>query len=437
MAPPSSLPSAADVAAAAKQKYDATYGASRAALAESVEAQAEFFFQRNELVTVYFHTLINQNAFAGQPNQGHFAVADLLLVRAIQTAVTTNVDALIETAGQLLFGHVGAGIDGHGVAALPPDTAPLLKIHGCRVMDPNHMIWAPGQLAAAPISDRIASSETWLRGRMLDRDLLIIGYWTDWDYHNNVLAETLGAVRPARVIVIDPADAAAFVERAPVLYEPGERAETAFQRVNTSGSVFLTALRLEFSKSFVRQILHSGVQDFHDETGTHPPGDWTEPPDLGNDVLWQMRRDLEGCTPNEPAHERRPPNGVARRTHPFSSFEPAAPLRMGDTGCWTGVGSVSCALSTNHSIESSLRSSGRRRDQQIGADIAQERDDRSRPDDARPHDVPLFRRVGRSSALPHPRLSAVIAAGAPSKSTLDGLQALGRWGGVQQPLPRG
>jgi hypothetical protein len=308
MDPPSSLPSAAAVAAAAKKKYDATYGMSRAALAEGVEAQAEFFFQRNELATVYFRTLIDQNAFAGQPNQGHLAVADLLLVRAIQTAVTTNVDALIETAGQLLFGQVGVGIDGDGVAALPPDTAPLLKIHGCRVKDPNHMIWAPGQLHAEPISDRIASSETWLKARMLDRDLLIIGYWTDWDYLNAVLAATLGAVSPARVIVIDPADATAFVERAPVLYELGQRAKAAFQRVNTSGSVFLTALRLEFSKSYVRQVLHSGIQDFHDETGTHPPEHWTEPPDQGNDVLWQMRRDLEGCTPNEPAHERRPPD---------------------------------------------------------------------------------------------------------------------------------
>src|ERR1700741_3497737 len=96
MAPPSSLPSAAALAAAAKHKYDAMYGAARAPLAEGVEDQAEFFFQRGELATVYFRTLVDQNAFAGQPNAGHFAVADLLLVRAIQTGVTTNVDTLIE-----------------------------------------------------------------------------------------------------------------------------------------------------------------------------------------------------------------------------------------------------------------------------------------------------------------------------------------------------
>jgi len=306
MASPSSLPSAAAVAAAAKRQYDATYGVTRAPLPVEVEEQAEFFFQRGELATVYFRTLIDQNAFAGRPNHGHFAVADLLLVRSIQTAITTNVDALIETAGQWLLGQVGVGIDGIGVAALPPETAPLLKIHGCRVADPVNMIWALGQLTTEPVASRIASSGDWLRVRLLDRDLLIVGYWTDWDYLNNVLATTLDAVRPARVIVVDPADAAAFVEKAPVLYELGERATTGFRRVHASGSDFLAALRQAFSKSFIRRTLHLGILDYHDQTGGDPPVDWTEPPDLPNDVLWQVRRDLEGCTPTQPAQQRRP-----------------------------------------------------------------------------------------------------------------------------------
>src|SRR5262249_9048030 len=117
MAPPSSLPSAATIAARAKLKYDAIYGATRPPMSAGVEEQAEFFFQRGELATVYFRTLIDQNAFASPPNEGHYAAADLLLVRAIQTAVTTNVDTLIETAGQMLFGQVGVGIEEAVVAA--------------------------------------------------------------------------------------------------------------------------------------------------------------------------------------------------------------------------------------------------------------------------------------------------------------------------------
>jgi hypothetical protein len=307
MAPPSSLPSAAALAARAKRLYDAQYGLARDPLPADVEEQAEFFFRRGELATVYFRRLIDPNAFAGQPNPGHHAVADLLLVRGIQTAVTTNVDTLIETAGQLLLGHVGIGIDGNGVAALSPDIAPLLKIHGCRTCDPDNMVWAPGQLEVEPVSGRILSSEGWLRVRLLDRDLLIVGYWTDWDYLNNVLERTLGAIRPARVIVVDPADAGNFAAKARALYALGQRATTAFQHVSASGSDFLERLRLEFSKSFMRRVLHAGANAYQEQTGTPPLPPWTEPADLDNEMLWRVRRDLEGCTPDQPALDRNPP----------------------------------------------------------------------------------------------------------------------------------
>src|SRR5262249_43035170 len=152
MAPPSSLPSAASVGSNAKLRYDALHGASRPPLPVAVEEQAEFFFQRGELATVYFRTLVDPNAFAGPPNPGHYAVADLLLIRGIQTAVTTNVDFLIETAGQMLLGHISAGVDGHRVATFSSDCSPLLKIHGCRLADPDNMVWASGQLACEPVA---------------------------------------------------------------------------------------------------------------------------------------------------------------------------------------------------------------------------------------------------------------------------------------------
>ncbi len=307
MAPPSSLPSATDLAATAKQKYDATFGASRPPLPVRVEDQAEFFFQRGELETVYFNKYIDWHAFAGVPNCGHEAVADLLLVRAIQTAITTNVDRLIEIAGEHLLGHVGAGIDGHEVAAFPPDVKPLLKIHGCRSR-PNTMVWAPGQPPVPPVAQRIANSATWLNAQLLSRDLLIIGYWTDWDYLNKVLANTLGAVYPARVLVVDPANGALFAGKAPDLYALGQRATTAFLHVQASGADFLKSLRLHFSKSFVRRVLYQGSTEYLSESGINPAAAWTEPPNLDNTTLWQIRRDLEGRIPNEPAQARNPPD---------------------------------------------------------------------------------------------------------------------------------
>lgn len=306
MAPPSSLPSAAAIAWRAKQKYDGLWGGTRAPLAAGIEEQAEFFFQRSELETVYFRTLVDQHAFAGQPNSGHYAAADLLLVRAIQTAVTTNVDTLIETAGQLLHGHIGAGIDQEHVAVLPPDVVPLLKVHGCRNA-PESMVWAPGQLNVEPFSSRIAAGAAWLSVRLLDRDLLIVGYSTDWDYLNEVLGRTMGTIRPARVVVVDPIEGAEFARKAPNLYALGQRATVAFQHVRASGAEFMDDLRLGFSKSYVRRVLYSATEDYQHTTGQAPDPAWTQCPDADNTTLWQVRRDLEGRVPNEPARERVPP----------------------------------------------------------------------------------------------------------------------------------
>ena len=191
------MPSAAALAAEAKRKYDATYGPPRPPLPAGIEEQAEFFLQRGQLATVYFRKLVDADAFSGPPNPGHSAIADLLLVHAIQAAVTTNVDCLIETAGQLLLGQVGKQFRRDGCRSASTRYLAAPKIHGCRTRDPDNMIWCRGQLEMEPIAGRIASSEEWLRAHLRDRDLVVIGYWTDWDYLNSVLERVVGSVRPA------------------------------------------------------------------------------------------------------------------------------------------------------------------------------------------------------------------------------------------------
>lgn len=307
MGSPSSLPSAANIAADAKRKYDAIYGAGRAPLSSNIEEQTEFFFQRNELASVYFRTLIDPNVFAAPPNEGHFAVADLLMIQGIQTAITTNVDVLIETAGQHLYGQIGAGLDQAEVAALSPRISPLLKIHGCRQKDHENMVWAPGQILEQPTCGRIASSAQWLSQRLLDRDLLVVGYWTDWDYLNQVLEYVLDQVHPSKVIVVDPADASVFQDKAPNLYALSDDVQNGFMHVRASGVDFLAALRKSFSKSFVRQLLNCGSEDFQDKFGNEPTQAITEPPDIDNHAFWCMRRDMEGCVPNNPAAMLAPP----------------------------------------------------------------------------------------------------------------------------------
>ena len=193
------------------------------------------------------------------------------------------------------------------VQSLPDKKSPLLKIHGCW-NQPEQTIWAPGQVSAEPTRTRIENCGQWLELRLANRDLLIVGYWTDWDYMNDVLETTLGSVHPSRVIVVDPCESAEFRKKAPVLYDLGVRAKPEFRHVRESGHKFLEELRVAFSRTFVRRALHSGAAEFQNRTGNPPNPAWLEPFASDASVLWQVRRDLEGCDPGEPASLRAPTN---------------------------------------------------------------------------------------------------------------------------------
>jgi len=73
-----------------------------------------------------------------------------------------------------------------------------------------------------------------------------------------------------------------------------------------SGSVFLDALRLKFSKVFIRRAIAKGVAGYTAQTGHAPSAASQEAPDLENDALWRIRRDLLGCKPNKPARQAQP-----------------------------------------------------------------------------------------------------------------------------------
>lgn len=305
MAPPSSVPSAAWLAEKARLKYSAIHGNGRPSLPDSIDEQAEFFFRRGELGTVYLRTYIDHDTFAVEPNSGHFATADLLLTGAITTAVSTNVDTLIETAGNMLFGQIGSGVSRAQVSAFAPNISPLLKIHGCW-SDRSSTVWAAGQVAIDPIRTRIDECGAWLGHRLLNQDLVIVGYWTDWDYLNQVLEATLGAVTPSRVVVVDPCETASFAAKASGLFALGQRAAPEFYHVRSSGDAFLDRLRVEFSKSYIRCVLHAGAMSYSQFVGVDPDNAWLEPSLNDAETLWRIRRDLEGRNPNEPARERLP-----------------------------------------------------------------------------------------------------------------------------------
>jgi SIR2-like domain len=274
-----------------------------AALAPSIDEQANFFFNRGELYTVYVRTYIDRNEFSAPPNV--LATADLILNGGITTAMSTNVDTLIETAGNQLFGDVVMGISTAALAALPPNRSPLLKIHGSW-SEPGGTIWAPCQVDVESVRIRLEECSQWLKLRLLDRDILIVGFWTDWSYLNQVLERVLGKVTPSRVIVVDPCDTATLKSKAPALYALGGRARVEFFHVRESGDQFLDGVRANFSRGYIRRVLCAGSSAYEASTGEEVDANSIEPAETDSTILWQIRRDLEGCNPNEPCKQLEP-----------------------------------------------------------------------------------------------------------------------------------
>lgn len=305
---PSEIPSAWQLAVRAKQAYDLTLAPGQTPLPEALEAQAEFFYQGGRLETYYIPRLIDKDAFAGDSNPGHIAVADFLLTGAIRAAVSTNYDTLIEAAGGPLKGTVESALDGNEISRIH-EGAPLLKIHGCWLRDRDHTVWTPRQLDdGGTVDGRIKSSAAWLSNNLANTDLLVVGFWSDWNYLNGVIGHSLGLLNPASVTIVDPDCQCRLQRKAEELYAIGSNANN-FQHVQGKGEAFLDELRHQFSKSFVRQALRAGAPAHQARTGVAPSPDWLEPAFDGNSSLWQVRRDLEGRSPGEPAKSPQPPPG--------------------------------------------------------------------------------------------------------------------------------
>ncbi len=315
MAAPSNIPSAWTVAQRAKAKYDGMFGATQPPLSPKIEEQADHFHALDQLGAMYLSRLVDHNTFSAPPNPGHYAIADFLLTKSMTIALSTNVDALIENAGDRLFGAVVTATTRDAAAALYPEKAPLLKIHGCWKADFQNTIWAPSQLNDPAVKTRIQQCASWATQQLVNRDLIIVGYCTDWDYINELFEECLGAAQPSNVIVVDPGTEADLMKKAPKLFEVGGNTTGGFYHVKVSGADFLTELRKQWSMTFVRRVFTAGNTQLENNGDPRANRTHCEPPEASVEYLWAMRRDMEGAGPNDPCKMSEPyedPNlGVA------------------------------------------------------------------------------------------------------------------------------
>jgi hypothetical protein len=306
MPKPSGLPPAAVLARVAARRHAArTEVRLPDALQEDIEAQARYFNTKGQLESYFLPHLIDWTGFDGEPNTGHSAVADLLLSHAAALSVTTNVDVLIERAAERLGEpSIAAALDG-SEASIPQAHPPFLKVHGCFRRNRADTLWCREQIAREPWAGRIQRSAQWLAGNLFQKDVVFVGYWTDWTYLNDVLASVLTEPAPRSVTLVDPSPPEALAKKAEGLWTWAHRDGITFRHLPISGSDFLEQLRVRFSRVQIRRIAEVGAGAFASETGREvpefPPATAGDPADL-----YDLRRDLAGI-PRTAAVRRRDP----------------------------------------------------------------------------------------------------------------------------------
>ena len=312
MAPPSSLPSALTVAERCFEKYRLESDPDcDPALRNNLEALAEHFAGLDTLQSVFIEHLVPWNAFMRQPNTGHAAIADFLITRAAVAGISSNYDVLIERCAWNYGSDFRGSLDGDEATADFVRQAPLLKFHGCSLRDRPATVWAPSQLNDPTISARIALSKVWMAAHLRQKDLLVVGFWSDWEYLNTVIDEALSDVQPLSVTVIDLSPTNSLEQKAPQLWAIANAQNVAFEHVQESGAVALDELRRAFSSNYLRQVLDAGRIVFEQTTGIQCDPAWLSVENFDSEALYGLRRDAEGVSATEPAKLLRPANTEA------------------------------------------------------------------------------------------------------------------------------
>ena len=310
MAPPSSLPAAWRVAGMCFDEYSLTIDPLiDPVLRDDLEALAEHFVGLNLLKTVFIEHLVPWNEFERPPNPGHAAVADFLITKTVVAGLSSNYDKLIERCAWDYGADFRGSLDGDQATVASHKQAPLLKFHGCSHIDRGSTVWAPSQLHNDPtISDRIAKSKIWMAANLRQKDLLVVGFWSDWDYLNQLLDGAVQGLDPLSVTVIDPSPIANLQTKAPGLWTLAHQPQVTFSHIQGSGADALDELRRAFSESYARKVLASGRTVFEATTGVVCDPAWLSVAGLDGEALYDWRRDAEGVPAGKPAMSKTPQN---------------------------------------------------------------------------------------------------------------------------------
>jgi hypothetical protein len=276
----------------------------------NLESLARFFLSSNQF-SLLIDRLVPWEHFLGEPNAGHETIADLITCGASFCAVTTNFDILVEKAASSLGEKTFVGALDGDQANRTRDYRPLLKIHGC-YNQRDYTLWCADQLDASradkvsiTLRTRIESSRNWLQGILPERQLILIGFWSDWAYLNKVLVDSVKSVHPTGIIVVDTLPGAELQVKAPELWAWANGFGPNFRHVPEKAEVFLRELRDLFSRNILKRVLMTAWANTPGICGDLSVVD-SSLASLDTDALYAVRRDFVGAPGGRVARWKEP-----------------------------------------------------------------------------------------------------------------------------------
>jgi hypothetical protein len=319
MGEPSSLPSADALVEKLEQKHRRLHGESLVdEVSNDIEEIAKWALDNAPKFQNFFLPTINSDSFFQPSNPGHETVADFLIARIAEAALSTNVDYLVEHAAKKLGKGRFRGVVIRNHFNRNPDHSPYLKVHGCFNHEEQHTVWCKQQLNESPIRGRVERFQDWMQLNLLGKDLLIIGYWTDWPYLNETLNRSVQDHNPRSVTLVDPSSPKRLKDKAGGMWEWVDQSpDVNFQHVQAYGNEFMKHLRRKFSACFFRELLCDvkNKERIREYYGVDSTEDVQLPPlhDMSMEDIYNLRRDFQGVPMGKPATDREPSGAAYER----------------------------------------------------------------------------------------------------------------------------
>lgn len=307
MAYPSSIPGAGQVNTFCIAEYERRVGSAVPDAAKGdIEKLASWFRANGRFNDLFIRTLVPWAKFNTEPNAGHDAIADFLACGVAREGVTTNFDRLVESAARSLGEPDFRAIADTQDLADTPAHRPYLKVHGCEGRNRSSTIWCKGQFDEAMLRTRADHFRNWLVTNLLGRDVLIVGFWSDWAYLSEIFASSLPALGPCTVFLAAPASAADLAAKAPELWKWAHGDQVTFIHEAESGDTFLDELRRRVSTVFLNRVFDSAGSTYLGLFGEQPKHNAKQLTGKSSLELYALRRDVTGVPRNRPVRDKDP-----------------------------------------------------------------------------------------------------------------------------------